>query len=217
MSRAERRKFRMRFLPGLALLMFVYLFLTAYRDFRDSFGVEIFQQLGYGDEESVIFTRSELVVAFGVLAVLGSLSLIRDNRRGLSGAFVVMLAGAALVGGSTVLLDLGKISGLTWMILCGLGSYLAYVPYGTVLFERIFASTRAAGTAVFAIYIADSIGYTGVVGVTLGKDMIAAEMSRLEFFRLMSYAQCIVALLLLSGSWWYFLRRSAVTTSPSAR
>ena len=45
------------------------------------------------------------------------------------------------------------------MILNGLGVYLAYVPYGSVLFDRLIASTGVVSTAVFAIYVADFIGY----------------------------------------------------------
>ena len=53
------------------------------------------------------------------------------------------------------------------MILTGTGAYLAYVPYGSVLFDRLIASTRTVGTAVFAINVADSIGYAGSIGVML--------------------------------------------------
>ena len=49
------------------------------------------------------------------------------------------------------------------MVLIGLGAYLAYVPYNTLFFERMMASTRFVGTAVFAIALADAAGYTGSV------------------------------------------------------
>ena len=58
---------------------------------------------------------------------------------------------------STLLLDAGQIDGLAWMILVGLGAYLAYVPFGSVLFDRRIAATGFVGTAVFAIYLTDAI------------------------------------------------------------
>ena len=216
MNRRERWNFVRQFLPGLIMLMGVYFFLTAYRDFRDSFGAEIFAQLGYGEKTSGIFTRSELWVAFGVLAALAGLNTIKDNRLGLFGAFAIMTLGALLMGVGTLLLDTGRISGLTWMILCGLGSYLAYVPFGTVLFDRLIASTRAVGTAVFAIYVADSVGYGGVISVLLGKDLIAGDVSRLDFFRGMTYCMSFLAAILLIFSWAYFMlkvRRSGPAVS----
>ena len=126
-------------------------------------------------------------VALGVLVVLAALNLVRDNRRGLVGAFVVMAGGMVLLGGATALLDAGAIGGVTWMVLVGLGSYLAYVPFGTVLFERMIAHTRAAGNVVFAIYLMDAVGYTGSVGTMLFKDLGQAELSHLSFIRTFSY------------------------------
>ncbi len=189
------------------MLLTAYFFLTAYRDFRDNFGVEIFAQLGYGEEGEyeAIFTRCELWVAFGVLGSLAALNMIKNNWWGLIAAFAIMAFGTVLLGIGTVLLDAGLISGLTWMIFCGLGSYLAYVPYGSVLFDRLIASTRAVGTAVFAIYVADAIGYGGAISVLLTKDTIATNISRLEFFRYLTYFMAVLGTLLLASSCLYFL------------
>jgi len=212
-ARVERRTmdgrrrwlFVRQFFPGLLMLMIVYFFLTAYRDFRDNFGVDILEQLGYGEQESALFTRCELWVAFGVLGALALLNLIKDNRSGLIGAFAVMTLGTVMLGCGTLLHDAKLIGGLTWMILCGLGSYLAYVPFGTVLFDRLIASTRAVGTAVFAIYVADAVGYVGAISVMISRDLIAGDVSRLEFFRWLTYGMAILGGLLLIASCCYFL------------
>jgi hypothetical protein len=204
MDGAQRWSFVKQFLPGLVMLLIAYFFLTAYRDFRDAFGKEIFTQLGYG-EKPAIFTRCELWVAFGVVAALAMLNVIKSNRWGLIGAFAVMTTGAAMMGVGTLLYDAGRIGGLTWMVLCGLGSYLAYVPYGSVLFDRLIASTQAVGTAVFAIYVADAIGYGGAITVMLSKDLIAGDVSRLEFFRYLTYFMSVLGTVLLIASCCYFL------------
>ena len=204
MRRRERMGFLRQFAPGLVMLLIAYFFLTAYRDFRDNFGVEIFRQLGYGGKPA-IFTRSELCVAFGVMAALATLTMIKNNRWGLVGAFAIMLAGTGLLGVGTLLFDAQRISGFAWMILCGLGSYLAYVPYGSVLFDRLIASTRSVGTAVFAIYVADAIGYGGAITVLLSKDLIATDTSRLDFFRYMTYFMAVLGTVLLFISCAYFI------------
>ncbi|MCH8045266.1 MAG: hypothetical protein IID44_16265 [Planctomycetes bacterium] len=213
MDGQQRISFMRQFLPGMIVLLVVYLFLTAYRDFRDNYGVEIFAELGY-HEEPALFTRSELPVAFGVLIALAALSLIKNNRRGLIGAFVVMAGGAAMMGISTILFDNDAINGQWWMILVGLGSYLAYVPFGSMLFDRLIASTRTTGTAVFAIYVADAIGYTGSIGVQLYKDLGQSDISRLEFFRLMTYGLSILALVGLTASCLYFVIRHVRADAP---
>ena len=206
MNATHRLAFLRHCFWGLLPLLAVYFFLTAYRDFRDNFGVELFGQLGYAGREG-IFTRSELPVAFGVMACLAALNLVRDNRRGLLAAYGLMTGGLVLMGLATLLLDARLIGGLAWMILIGLGSYLAYVPYGSVLFDRLIASTRIVGTAVFAIYLADAIGYSGSVGVQLFKDLADSNASRLGFFRAFTYLLSAFGSVLLIVSAAYFMTR----------
>jgi hypothetical protein len=207
MNYRQRLRFVQRLLLGLVLLIVVYLFLTAYRDFRDNFGVEILNELGLQDRKA-IFTRTESCVAVGVLAALAALNLVKDNRRGLLGAFFIMISGLMIVGAGTLLLDLRAIDAFFWVVFMGLGSYLAYVPFGSVLFDRLIATTRFTGTAVFAIYLADAAGYSGSVGVQLYKDLARTEMSRFEFFRVFSYVLSAGGSALMIGSCWYFLRKS---------
>ena len=208
MSAVDRLAFVRQFALGMALLCVSYFFLTAYRDFRDNYQVEIFDGLGYPyAKNKAIISKAETIVAFGVIIALASLSLIKDNRRGLLGAFLIMTSGLLTLGVSTVLLDAGAIDGFWWMTLTGLGIYLAYVPFGSVLFDRLIASTRAAGTAVFAIYLADAIGYTGSVGVQLFKDLSHSEMSRLGFFKGFSLFMCVVGVACTITSCIYFMHR----------
>ncbi|MFK7988502.1 MAG: DUF5690 family protein [Sandaracinaceae bacterium] len=207
MDGSARRAFLRRFLGGLIPLFFVYVGATAYRDFRDNYGVEIFRDLGYADEPG-LFTATELPVALGVLATMAALTLVRDNRRGLAGAFAVMLAGAGILLGSTLMLDAAWIDGMVWMVAVGFGSYLIYVPFNTVLFDRMIAATRTPGTAVFAIYVADALGYTGSVAAQLYKDFGESSLSRLGFFHGASYAMAGAGALLLTVSFLFFWRRT---------
>lgn len=218
MMRRERRQFFTRYWLGLLLLFAVYMLVTAYRDFRDNYGVEIFNALGY-ENATAIFTRTEVPVAFGVLTALAALSIIKDHRRALAGAYVLMISGLVCLVGGTLLLDAGflKDRELWWMILVGLGTYLVYVPYSTILFERLLASTQTVGTAVFAIYVADALGYTTSVGMQLYKTLGHAELSHFEFFRKFTYILSAVGVILLVTSCFYFLgktTRGKLTPEP---
>ena len=205
MNAAQRAAFIREFFWGLLMLVTVYFFVTAFRDYRDNYGVELFAELGYA-EQPAVFSRTEVPVALGVLVALGLLNLIKDNRRGLVGAFVVMGLGCITMAGGTALLDAGLVDGLTWMVLVGLGSYFIYVPYNSVLFDRLIAATGTTATAVFAIYVADALGYTGSVGIQIYKDILGSDMSRLNFFRGFTYALSAGGLTLLAASLVYFLR-----------
>ncbi|HAB19144.1 MAG TPA: DUF5690 family protein [Verrucomicrobiota bacterium] len=211
MRGADRLAFVKQFAFGLIFLCVAYFFLTAYRDFRDNYQVEIFDGLGYPYKDNrTIISRAETIVMFGVMGVLAMLNWVKDNRHGLLCAFGIMAGGALLLGLSTALWQAKLISGFWWMTLTGLGSYLAYVPYGSVLFDRLIASTRVVGTAVFAIYLADAIGYTGSVGVQLYKDLAAGSVSRLGFFASFTWFMSALGFACLLASALYFARRTAL-------
>jgi MFS family permease len=206
MLSADRWRFFTRFSAGMISLILFYFFLTAYRDFRDLYGQEIFANLGYGETPG-IFSMTELPVAFGVMLALALLNTVQNPRAGTVSVFGLLLVGMAIIGSATVLFDTGRIHGVTWMILTGLGGYLAYVPFGSVLFDRIIASTRFVGTAVFAIYVLDALGYTGSVMIQLYKDIFAAESTRLDFFRNYSYFMALLGVVCSLVGCFYFDRK----------
>ena len=210
MSAEQRRSFLRRYLPGLLLLVVVYLFLTAYRDFRDNFAAEIWADLGQAGKASNL-AITEIPIALSVMLVLGLLYLVKDNRLGVLLTYVIMIAGSALVGVATLLFDAGTIGPTAWMILVGLGLFLGYVPYGSVLFDRTIASLRVVATAVFLIYVSDAVAYGGSVAIVLYKVLGQAEISKLEFFRYFSYATSIVCTVCFSLACVYFLRRAKRT------
>lgn len=207
MSVGERHAFLRKFLPGLLLLVIVYLFLTSYRDFRDNYAAEIWADLGVKGQASV-FAITEIPIAISVMLVLGLLYLVKNNKRGLFLTYIIMGAGAVIIGGSTLLFDGGWIGPKLWMILVGLGLYLGYVPYGCVLFDRTIAALGIVATAVFLIYVSDAVAYGGSVVVMVYKSLGQADISKLQFFRYFSYATSIACLIGLVISGQYFLRRA---------
>jgi hypothetical protein len=209
MNKEQRRAFLKQFALGLVLLTFLYLFLTAYRDFRDNFAAELWRELG-NTEGSSIFTLTELPIAFGVMAVLALLYKVRDNRKGLIAAHGIMAGGTILVGLSTLAFDMGVIGPVPWMVLIGLGLYLAYVPYGCVLFDRLIAAMGVVATAVFMIYVTDAVGYIGSIGVLIYQQLWFADQSVLGFFRAFSYLTSVLCTLCFLGSWAYFNKQARV-------
>jgi phosphonate degradation associated HDIG domain protein len=206
MDAASRLAFLRALLFGLVLLFAARLLTTAFRDYRDNFGVELFAALGY-HEDATLFSRTEIPVALGVMVALGLLNLIRNNRAGVVGTHILMITGLAMMSCSTLLLDARLLSGLGWMMLVGLGSFMAYVPHDSVVFDRIIASTRVRGTAVFAIYLADAIGYTGSICLPLVKDLFFPRVDRLAFFRILTYIVSLGGIGVLTASCVYFYRK----------
>jgi hypothetical protein len=184
----------------------LFTLLTAYRGFRDDFAANIWAELGWADEPT-IFTLTEIPVALVVLAGLALLYRIGDNRRAFFAVHAMMAAGTILVGLATLAHAAGWLSAIPWMITVGVGLYLAYVPYGCVLFDRLIAYTGAVGTAVFMIYVTDAFGYAGQIIVLLYKNFGQADVSWVAFFTGFSYVTAIVCTTAFGISAWYFSRR----------
>ena len=207
MDAPARRAFIMQFLPGLFFLTLLYFFLTAYRAVRDDFAVDIWIALGYESKPSILAT-SEMWVGFGVLAILAAFIGIRNNRKALLIIHGVMLAGSALVGLLTYLWQIGVVGPEAWMIGIGLGLYLAYVPYGCMLFDRMIAALGVVATAGFMIYVTDAFGYLGNIIVLLYKNFFQRDVSIFEFFISFSYLTSIICVLCFAASLLYFARKS---------
>jgi hypothetical protein len=178
---AGRRAFLARVGVGFFLLVLAYFLLTAYRDFRDHYGIEILQALGRAGE-SGIFVRTDRWALVTVLVALGLLNLIGNHKRAIVAVYGMVLLGFGTIAGATLAYRAGHLDGVDWFAAVGVGLYLAYVPLGTVLFERVVAAARFPGTSVFAVQLADGIGYTGSVLLQLYRDLAHSDIDRLAFF-----------------------------------
>ncbi|MEO1261033.1 MAG: DUF5690 family protein [Bacteroidota bacterium] len=186
MDGKQRKKLFLQYAPGIIALVLFYTLLTAYRDFRDNFAAEIWTALGFGDAPA-IFTIAEIPIAVLVLIMMGATMLVRNNIKALQLYFWIVFSGALIVGLSTLFFTNNILNGAVWMMLVGLGLYIAYVPFNCILFDRMIAAFQQKGNAGFLIYVADAFGYLGSVLVLLYKDFVAPELSWLEFFTNASY------------------------------
>ena len=207
MGGRERKAFFVAYLPGLTLLTFLYFFLTAYRDFRDNFARELWNGLGLG-EEPAIYALSEVPIAIGVLLILAVFSWVRDNRRALLGIHVIMALGALSIGLCTAGFQAGLVSPTAWMVGVGFGLYIAYVPFGCVLFDRLIAAMGTAATAGFMIYVTDAVGYVGSVTLYGVKTFGSPDLSWVGFFVGFSYVTSAVCTACFAGALVYFEHRA---------
>ena len=98
--------------------MLAYMLLTTYRDFRENFSSDVWRTLGYGDSPA-IFTKTETPVSLAVLFIMGSIMLIRNNKRALMVNHIIIMAGMVLIGVSTFLFENKTINAPMWMVLIG--------------------------------------------------------------------------------------------------
>ena len=214
MNRMERRKFIKTFAPGLVLLIVTYALLTAFRDFRDNFAAEIWKDLGQG-ESALIFTSTEIPITLGVLVVLGSVVLVKNNIVALYVNHLIVIGGIMTVGLSTYLFEISLITPTTWMIMVGFGLYLGYVPFNSIFFDRLIAAFQYISNVGFVMYVADAFGYLGSVGVMFYKEFGHADMSWLKFFISNSYILTFAGTLFMVISLFYFKKKQEMLNKVS--
>src|SRR5690606_18428792 len=103
---SDRARFIKTFLPGIFLLVLCYILLTILRDYRSNFAAEIWAELGLGSDVSV-FTRAELPASILVLALMGSLILVKDNLNALLLNHLCIFLGFMLTAMSTLMFTAG--------------------------------------------------------------------------------------------------------------
>ena len=175
MDKMERKKFFNEFKYGLVLLVILYVFLTVFRDIRDNFAADIWKELGFGNEPSV-FTATEIPITIIVLIMIGSMIIIRNNKRALVITHIIIVAGFLVAGISSWMFINHHLSPFLWMTLVGLGLYMGYIPFNCILFETLIATFRHGGNVGFLIYIADSFGYLGSVLVIISKSIYSNKL-----------------------------------------
>lgn len=206
MNAKERIAFVKTFFGGLVFLIISYIFLTVYREFRDNYAAEIWKALGYGSSAN-IFTLTETPVALCVMLCVSLMMAVKDNKKAMIINHLMILVGFALIGLSTFAFQQALISPIWWIILVGLGLYLGYVPFNSVLFDRLIAAFKYVSNVGFLIYLADSFGYLGSISVLFYKNFGGLEVSWLDFFIRMSYIVSVAGSMLIAASLWYFLRK----------
>jgi hypothetical protein len=217
MNAAARASFLAEYGVGIGLLVTAYVLATALRDFRDNFAAELWSGLGYGNG-AAIFTASELPVAVIALAALALIMTVRDNARALMVIHAVVIAGLALLGGSTLAFHAGWLGPISWMILSGAGLYMAYTPFNAMLFDRMIAVSGRIGTAGFLIYLADASGYLGSCALLIWRNFGLMQMNWMQVFTASAYGTSVLGMALVGLSAIFFRRRARlVRMSPGKR
>lgn len=196
MNTEDKRTVMAEFGPAMLGIGLIYMMLTTMRDFRDNFSVEIWNEIDSGWDKGVL-SLTESISGIIVLIAIGSLSMIRNNIRGFWATQQLIVLGILLSGGSTLFFQMHLISPFWWMLLIGMGMFLAYMPIQVVLFDRMIALFKIKANAGFFVYICDSVGYLGSVLLLLYKEFFMRDLSWCNVLIRFSYTLTVVCLILM--------------------
>lgn len=181
LHKGERKYFFAQFSVGLISFIIIYMLFSLFRDIRDNFAAELWNELGYGNSAS-IFTTTEIPIAIGVLILIASMIYIKNNKHAFLLTQAIILAGFIICGVSTWLFVSQFISGYTWIVLVGLGLYMGYIPFNCILFDRMIASFKLKANVGYFMYLVDAFGYLASATVIVIKGAIQLNISWTVFF-----------------------------------
>lgn len=220
MTADDRSALVAKFLPGLIALVITYALLSIVRDLRDLFIANIWKENHY-DNVKDIFTSTENTISVIVLFAIGLMIVIKDNFTAFLVNHAMVAIGFVFAGVSSYLFSQGNITAYNWMLFAGLGLYLAYVPFNALFFERLLAAFRYTANVGFLIYIADSFGYLGSIGVLLFKTFgLSHDMQWTSFMSALIIGTSVVGLIgiMLSFSYfhWKYKAENVAANEPAA-
>ena len=204
MTSENRKEFVKMFLPGLVACILIYSFATIFRDIRDNFGAEMWKEMGFFDKPE-LFSQTEIPITITVLVLIGSMVLIRDSFKAFMLSHLFIAIGFIFAGLSSYLFINGLLPPVWWMTIVGLGLYMVYIPFNSVFFDRFIATFKYAGNVGFLIYLADSFGYVGSIGVLMSKEIFKVKLNWVTFFSNSVIILSILGLVLTIFSSIYFM------------
>jgi MFS family permease len=192
---------------GLIALILVYMGLTAYRDFRDNFMVDIWKEIN-GSSQNIRFSSTEIPASLLVLLILSTLVFVKNNRKALLMNHLIIMMGLIMTLLVTFLFQKNLLPAYWWMLLTGVGTYIAYIPFNTLIFDRMIAALRQVSNVGFVMYLADAFGYLGSVAILLYKDLGQKNIQWVDFYIKSTYVLGFAGVLLMLISAWYFWRKT---------
>jgi len=206
MTAEKRREFVQQFLTGIVLLVIIYILVTILREIRDSFMADMWRESGEVFQPSV-FAKTETTISLVILIIIASLVLVKNNFRAFFLAQGIMLTGFILCGIITWMFLQKHVNTYYWTTFTGLGLYMVYIPYNSMLFDRLLASFKYAGTVGFLIYVADAFGYLGSVAVLLSKTILKLQINWLNFYTSLVSVTSVAGVIAVTLSVLYFMNK----------
>ncbi len=142
--------------------------------------------------------------------MIAGMVVIKNNLKAFLIAQWMMLAGFVLSGIVTWFYLQQQLNTFNWMTLVGLGLYMTYIPYNSILFDRLLAAFKYAGNVGFLIYVADAFGYLASVSVVLTKTVFQLQLNWLQFYTTLVLATSVAGVLFTFFSILYFNKKHKV-------
>jgi hypothetical protein len=137
---------------------------------------------------------------------IAAFMFIHDNITRLVAYHILIMTGMVMAGGIALLYKTDAWhDGVALMIITGIGLYLAYVPFSSILYDVIIAAFKYRANNGFLMYLSDSLGYLASVAVLFVKNFGTNGSDWLSFFLIGALVTAVVGIGMMSISLVYYL------------
>jgi hypothetical protein len=161
---------------------------------------------GFGtDENASIFTISEIIVGFWMFIPIGIMMLFSLSIWNLVAYHALIWVGLTCLLILTIIYDSGKMEGVYFMVISGVCTFTAEMPFNSILGDLIIALFKTKANSGFFMYITDSFGYMSSIFILFIKNFGAPQLSWVDFYLTCSYVMSITSLSLSTLSCAYYV------------
>ena len=159
-------------------------------------------------------SKTESTVAGILLIPIAGLVFCKNNLLAFKISMFFLCAGAGILL-ATIYAYLGSpFDGVWYYMLTGVASYLAYVPYNSVLYERLIAALKRECTIGYLHAVMDATSYVGVFSIYLAAEFGDFD-NHLDVFNSLGqlFGWIMLALWIFASLYFFIFRRNSLQCS----
>lgn len=185
---------------GLLANSIVYGFISGYRKYRDYYSLELWIELMGHNFNAGIYSYSDIIISIAVTLIYCLIIYIKSDITSFFVLLVIMIIGSFIIAISTLTYSYYEYESFIWIVLTGVGVYMAYVPPGVLLYDKLISATKTEISIVPIIFLSELIAQIVTLLIILIKSNIYTLYSYVSYFVYISYMTggCVIVGMIIS-------------------
>ncbi|AYV77910.1 MAG: hypothetical protein Edafosvirus2_89 [Edafosvirus sp.] len=172
---------------GLITNSIAYGFISSYRKYRDYYQLELWTELMGKDFDAGIYSYSDVIISIVVTLIYCLIIYIKSDLISFFVLLVIMMGGSIIIIISTIVYSYQTYKPFVWIVVTGIGVYMAYVPPGVLLYDKLISATKTQISIVPIIFLSEMIAQVVTLITILIKSNVYNNYSYVSYFINISY------------------------------
>lgn len=206
MNRADRWKFLKTFAPSILSFTIFYTLTLSYREFRESFSEEIYNDFQM-KSESTFFNISEIIITSAMSIPIFIFMFFPTSIWNLASYHFMSVISCIILTICTFLVHIEYMRSYYFFFIGGVCLYMCYVPFCSLIFEIIISLFQIKSNNGFLMYLCDSSGFVATLIIMFIRNFSSPDLQWKTFFIYFSYFVGIFGCILVTLSMIFFYKK----------